>query len=170
MKLSFWKINKNFRWSSPMPRTTATIIFDCAFLVMTAVVWGIIIWLISRAPSTVPTHFGPSGQPDAWGSPTRHIIPFIIITVVALIMVVGAYFPKSTLNLPGYDKKEATPRQNELGSWLMRIIAVFMLVLMLLLALSAFVLTSHSVVPVLTVAIIMIVVCIVFSVLMIKAK
>jgi len=170
MKLSFWKINKNFRWTAGMPRTIGTTIFDCVFLVMMAVVWGIIIWLISSAPSTVPTHFGPSGQPDAWGSPTRHIIPFIIITVVALIMVVGAYFPKSTLNLPGYNKEKSTPRQNELASWLIRIMAVFLLVLMLLIALSTFVLTSHSVVPVLTVVVVMVVVCIVFSVLIIKAK
>jgi uncharacterized membrane protein len=170
MKLSFWKINKNFRWSSPMPRTTGTIIFDCAFVLMLAVVWGIIIWLISRAPSTVPTHFGPSGQPDAWGSPTRHIIPLIIITVVALIMVVGAYFPKSTLNLPGYDKEKANARQHQLAAWLVRIMAAFMLVLMLLLALSAFVLTNHSIVPVIVLLGVMVAVCIVFSILMHRAK
>ena len=153
-----------------MPRTTGTIIFDCVFIAMTAAVWGVIIWLISRAPGIVPTHFGVSGQPDAWGSPTHHLIPFIIITVVALAAVVGAYFPQSALNLPGYNKEKSTPRQNELGAWLIRIMAVFLLVLMLLIALSTFVLTSHSVVPVLTVVVVMVVVCIVFSVLIIKAK
>ena len=170
MRLSIWKINRNFRWSKGMPRTTGTIIFDCVFIAMTAAVWGVIIWLISRAPGIVPTHFGVSGQPDAWGSPTHHLIPFIIITVVALAAVVGAYFPQSALNIPGYNQKEATPRQNELGAWLMRILAVFMLVLILTIALSIFVLTSHSVVPVISVIGVMLVVCIVFSVLMSKAN
>ena len=170
MKISFWKINKNFRWSTPVQRTTGAMIFDCVFLAMLVVVWGIIIWLVSRAPSTVPTHFGPSGQPDAWGSPTRHLIPQVIITVVALVMVVGAYFPKSTLNLPGYDKEKANPRQNELAAWLVRIMAAFMLALMLLLALSTFVLKSHSIVPLMVLLGIMVAVIIVFSVMMYKAK
>ena len=170
MKFSIWKINRNFQWSKGMPRTTGTIIFDCVFVAMTAAVWGVIIWLISRAPSVVPTHFGVSGQPDAWGSPTHHLIPFIIITVVALLMIVGAYFPQSTLNMPGYNQKKATPRQNELGAWLMRILAVFALVLMLMIATSTFVLTNHSIVPVICVIGAMLAVCIVFSVLMFKAK
>lgn len=170
MKISFWKINKNFRCSTAMQRTTGTIIFDTVFLMLLVVVWGIIIWLIKRAPSVVPTHFGPSGQPDAWGSPTRHLIPQAIITVVALIMLVGAYFPKSTLNLPGYDKEKANARQHQLAAWLIRIMAAFMLVLMLLIALSTFVLTSHSVVPMLSVVVVMVVVCLVFSVMMYKAK
>ena len=170
MKLSFWKINKNFRCSTAMPRTTATIIFDTVFFVLLAVVWGIIIWLIKRAPSTVPTHFGPSGQPDAWGSPTDHIIPFLIITAVAILMLVGAYFPKSMLSLPGYNREKSTPRQNELGAWLLRIVAVSMLLLVLMIAISTFVLTSSSIVPVLTFVGAMIAVCLVFSVMIIKAK
>ena len=51
-------------------RTSKDIIFDCVFLALTIAIWGIIAWLISRAPDIVPTHFGPSGKPDAYGSPT----------------------------------------------------------------------------------------------------
>ena len=170
MKISFWKFNKNFRWSTPVQRTTGAMIFDCVFLAMLAVVWGVIIWLISRAPSTVPTHFGASGQPDAWGSPTHHLIPQAIITVVALIMLAGAYFPKSTLNLPGYDKEKANARQHQLAAWLVRIMAAFMLAFMLLLALSTFVLNNHSIVPVIVLLGVMVAVIIVFSILMHRAK
>ena len=56
-------------------RTTKDKIFDIVFLVLTLTIWGIIIWLISRAPDIVPTHFGPSGKPDHYGSPTFIIIP-----------------------------------------------------------------------------------------------
>ena len=64
-------------------RTTKDKIFDVVFLVLTLTIWGIIIWLISRAPDIVPTHFGRSGEPDAYGSPTFIIIPSVIMTVVA---------------------------------------------------------------------------------------
>ena len=73
-------------------------------------------------------------------------------------------------NLPGYDKEKANARQHQLAAWLIRIMAAFMLVLMLLIALSTFVLTSHSVVPMLSVVVVMVVVCLVFSVMMYKAK
>ena len=66
-------------------RTTKDKIFDVVFLVLTLATWGIIIWLINRAPDIVPTHFGPTGKPDAYGSPTFIIIPSAIMTVVALI-------------------------------------------------------------------------------------
>ena len=62
-------------------RTTKDKIFDVVFLVLTLTIWGIIIWLISRAPDIVPTHFGPSGKPDAYGSPTFILIPSVIMTV-----------------------------------------------------------------------------------------
>ena len=52
----------------------------------------------------------------------------------------------------------------------MRILAVFALVLMLMIATSTFVLTNHSIVPVICVIGAMLAVCIVFSVLMFKAK
>ena len=53
-------------------RTTKDKIFDIVFLVLTLTIWGIIIWLICRAPDIVPTHFGPSGKPDHYGSPHLH--------------------------------------------------------------------------------------------------
>ena len=81
-------------------RTSKDIIFDCVFLALTIAIWGIIAWLISRAPDIVPTHFGPSGKPDAYGSPTHIIIPSVIMTVVALIAAFSSYLPFSSVNLP----------------------------------------------------------------------
>ena len=85
-------------------------------------------------------------------------------------MLAGAYFPKSTLNLPGYDKEKANARQHQLAAWLIRIMAAFMLVLMLLIALSTFVLNNHSIVPVIVLLGVMVAVIIVFSILMHRAK
>lgn len=151
-------------------RTPGAVIFEIVFFVLLLTIWGIIIWLIGRAPDIVPTHFGLSGQPDAYGSPTHVLIPCILITVVALAMLFGAYFPKATLNLPGYNKEKSNPRQDRLGFWLIRILSVFMLALLLLVALSTLALTSHSSVPVLVVVGAMVAVCIIFVVLMYKAK
>ena len=151
-------------------RTTGAIVFETVFLVLLVAIWGIIIWLVSRAPSVVPTHFDASGQPNAYGSPTTVLIPCVIITVVAIATLFGAYFPKATLNLPFYNKEKANPQQDRLAVLLIRILAVFMLVLLLLVALSSLVLTNHSPVPVLVVVGAMVVVSIVFTVLMYKVK
>ena len=81
-------------------RTTKDKIFDVVILVLTLTMWGIIIWLITRAPDIVPTHFGPSGKPDAYGSPTSILIPCAILTVVALICTFSIYLPFGSVNLP----------------------------------------------------------------------
>ena len=151
-------------------RTTGAIIFESVFLVLLVAIWGVIIWLISRAPDVVPTHFDASGQPNAYGSPTTVLIPCIIITVVAVAMLFGAYFPKVTLNLPFYNKAKANPRQDLLAVLLIRILAVFMLVILMLIALSTLVLTSHSAVPILVVIGAMFVIGIVFTVLMYRVR
>ena len=150
-------------------RTTGTIIFETVYLVLLVAVWGIIIWLISRAPDTVPTHFDAAGQPNAYGSPTHVLVPCIIITVGAVAMLFGAYFPKATLNLPFYNKEKSSPRQDRLAALLVRILAVFMLAILLLVAVSTLLLTSHSAVPILVLVGTMIAVTIVFTILMYKA-
>lgn len=153
-----------------LQRSPGVIIFDTVFLVLLIAVWGIIIWLVGRAPDIVPTHFGPSGQPDAYGPPSHVLIPCAIVTIVAVIMLVCAHFPQTSINLPGYNKEKANPRQNRLAGWLARILAVFMLVLTLCIAISTLALTSHSILPMLVIAGIMIATGLVFTILIIKAK
>ena len=81
-------------------RSTEGNIFELAFVLLTIVVWGAIVMLYNQAPDIIPTHFGPSGAPDAFGPKTRMFFPCIIVTVVAVCMMAGAYFPHS-VNLPG---------------------------------------------------------------------
>ncbi|MDI6841107.1 MAG: DUF1648 domain-containing protein [bacterium] len=57
-------------------------------------------------PKKVPTHFGPSGKPDAWG-PKSHIlvIPFVQIGLYTLMTVATSFMVKSStpirfVNLP----------------------------------------------------------------------
>ena len=110
-------------------RTSKDMIFDCVFLALTIAIWGIIAWLISRAPDIVPTHFGPSGKPDAYGSPTHIIIPSVIMTVVALIAAFSSYLPFSSVNLP-FVEGPGNERQRKLGVLLGRIIALLILIIM----------------------------------------
>ena len=107
-------------------RTAKDKIFDIVFLVLTLTIWGIIIWLISRAPDIVPTHFGPSGKPDHYGSPTFIIIPSVIMTIVAFICAFSIYFPGGSVNLP-FHNGPGNARQKRLGVLLCRIIAIMML-------------------------------------------
>ena len=68
-------------------RSTEGNIFELAFVLLTIVVWVAIVMLYHQAPDIIPTHFGPSGAPDAYGPKTRMFFPCIIVTVVAVCMM-----------------------------------------------------------------------------------
>ena len=140
-------------------RTSKDIIFDCVFLALTIAIWGIIAWLISRAPDIVPTHFGPSGKPDAYGSPTHIIIPSVIMTVVALIAAFSSYLPFSSVNLPFVEGPGG------------RIIALLILIIMLFIAVYSLAMKNHdSILPVVIILSVVFGVVIIFTILMYRAK
>ena len=151
-------------------RTTKDKIFDVVFLVLTLTIWGIIIWLISRAPDIVPTHFGRSGKPDAYGSPTSILIPTAIMTVVALICAFSIYLPFGSVNLP-FAEGPGNERQKKLGVLLSRIIAIMMLGIMLFIAVYTLAMKDHeSIMPVIIIVGSMIGVSLVFTIMMYRAK
>lgn len=151
-------------------RTTKDKIFDVIFLVLTLTIWGIIIWLISRAPDIVPTHFGPSGKPDAYGSPTFILIPTVIMTVVAFICAFGVYFPFGSVNLP-FVEGPGNERQKKLGVLLSRIIGIMILGIMLFIAIYSLAMKDHSsILPVVIIVGSLIGVSIVFTIMMYRAK
>ncbi|MBP3837623.1 MAG: hypothetical protein ILA04_00615 [Prevotella sp.] len=55
---------------------------------------GITIWLISRAQDIAPTHFSPSGKPDAYSSHTLILTPSAIQTITVLLIAFSAYLPQ----------------------------------------------------------------------------
>ena len=151
-------------------RTTKDKIFDVIFLVLTLTIWGIIIWLISRAPNIVPTHFGPSGEPDAYGSPTFILIPSVIMTVVAFICAFGVYFPFGSVNLP-FVEGPGNERQKKLGVLLSRIIGIMILGIMLFIAIYSLAMKDHgSILPVVIIVGSLIGVSLVFTIMMYRAK
>ena len=151
-------------------RTTKDKIFDVIFLVLTLTIWGIIIWLISRAPDIVPTHFGPSGKPDAYGSPTFILIPNVIMTVVAFICAFGVYLPFGSVNLP-FVEGPGNERQKKLGVLLSRIIGIMILGIMLFIAIYSLAMKDHgSILPVVIIVGSLIGVSIVFTIMMYRAK
>lgn len=151
-------------------RTSKDMIFDCVFLALTIAVWGIIAWLISRAPDIVPTHFGPSGKPDAYGSPTFIIIPSLIITVVALFVAFSVYLPIGSINLP-FVEGSGNERQKKLGVLMSRIVALLFLFIMLFIAIYSLAMKNHdSILPVVLILAAVFGVTIVFTILMYRAK
>lgn len=151
-------------------RTSKDIIFDSVFLALTVAVWGIIIWLISQAPDIVPTHFGPSGKPNAYGSPTHHVIPLVVMTLAALLCAFSIYLPFGGVNLP-FVEGEGNPRQKRLGVLLMRIFALLILLIMLFIAVFSLAMNHHdSILPVVIILSVVFGVTIVFTVLMYRAR
>lgn len=81
-------------------RTTEGTVFEVAFAIVAIIVWGIVAWMLYRAPAIVATHFDASGQPNAYGSPLPPVlITGIITTVVGIAMMVTAYHPHR-INMP----------------------------------------------------------------------
>ena len=151
-------------------RTSKDMIFDCVFLALTIAIWGIIAWLISRAPDIVPTHFGPSGKPDAYGSPTFIIIPSIIMTAVALFVAFSIYLPIASINLP-FVEGPGNERQKKLGVLLSRIVALLFLIIMLFIAVYSLGMKNHdSILPLVVILSVVFGVTIIFTVLMYRAK
>ena len=145
-------------------RTTEGTAFEIAFVVLAVLVWIYAVIVYNQVPETIPTHFGPSGAPDAFGHKSHIFFPSILTTVVGLCLMAGAYFPH-TLNLPGV--KMANVRQAALGVRLMRILGLMML------ALTAAIVhdTLHGHVFLLFIVVAaMVLVCVVFTFLIYKRK
>ena len=156
---------KNSTPTQMQSRTKEGTIFELAFLVLALLSWGFIVWLISHAPSSVPTHFNVAGTPDAWGSPTSVLFICVIISVVGAAMLAGAYFP-GTINMPF---KIETPRQIALGMRLMRILAILFLLLTVAIAASSL-MPPFRIWPIFVVVALILVVTLVFTWLMWRAR
>ena len=147
-------------------RTTESTLFEIVFSIVMIVVWGLIIWMICRAPDIVPTHFDGSGRPNAYGSPIGILVPCIIITVAAIICMVIAYYPRY-INMPF---KITNTRQVELAIRSVRVAGITLLLLSLAIVYTLLGMESPSVIPVLVVNVLLLLEIIVFSILVYKAK
>ena len=119
-------------------RTTEGTIFEVAFAILAVTVWALIIWMLSKAPDVIATHFDGNGRPNGYGSPWGLLVPCIITTVVGAGLLVVAYRPH-LINMPVEMKNL---RQYELAIRSTRIMALMMLLLTL--AIPATLLTSIS--------------------------
>ena len=147
-------------------RTTEAIIFEIAFVIIAIIVWGIIIWMIHRAPDIVATHFDASGKPNAYGSPTGLLIPCIILTIGAVVCMVCAYFPRH-INMPF---KITNIRQVELAIRFSRVMGITFLLIPLSVAYMMLGMSSPSPIPILVVIGLLLLEITFFSIVIYKAK
>jgi predicted metal-binding membrane protein len=147
-------------------RTTEATVFEIVFAIVAVIVWGLIIWLVHRAPDIVPTHFDASGKPNAYGSPAGVTIPCIILTIAAIVLMVLAYFPRH-INMPF---KITNIQQVELAIRQLRIAGITFLFLPLAVAYMMLGMKTPSATPLLVVVGLIFLVFIVFTILIYKAK
>ena len=147
-------------------RTSEAIIFEIAFAIVAIIVWGIITWMIHRAPDIVPTHFDASGKPNAYGSPTGLLIPCIILTIGAVVCMVCAYFPRH-INMP-FEIRNI--RQVELTIRLLRVMGITFLLTPLAVAYTLLGMNSPSVIPILAVVGLFPIETVLFSIIIYKSK
>ena len=147
-------------------RTTEATVFEIVFVVMTLIIWGLIIWLVHRAPNIVPTHFDASGEPNAYGSPVGITIPCALLTIGAIVCMVCAYFPRH-INMPF---KIRNIRQVELTIRLIRVTGVTFLLIPLAVAYTMLGMSSPSVIPILASIGLILVETVLFSIIIYKSK
>ena len=147
-------------------RTTEGTVFEATFAIVALVVWGIIVWLIHQAPDIVPTHFDGAGNPNAYGSPMSVIIPCGILTIVAIGLMVIAYYPR----LINTTTKITNIRQVELTIRSTRVAGITLLLLALAVAYIMLGMSKPSATPVIAVVVLLILEIIIFSILTNKAK
>ena len=147
-------------------RTTEGTVFEATFAIVALVVWGIIAWLIHQAPDIVPTHFDGAGNPNAYGSPMSVIIPCGILTIVAIGLMVIAYYPR----LINTTTKITNIRQVELTIRSTRVAGITLLLLALAVAYIMLGMSKPSATPVIAVVVLLILEIIIFSILTNKAK
>ena len=147
-------------------RTTEGTIFEFAFAIVAIVVWGLVIWMIHQAPDIVPTHFDASGKPNAYGSPSGIVIPSIILTIVAIGLMVTAYFPRY-INMPF---KITNIRQVKLAIRQIRVMGITLLLMSLAVAYMMLGMGSPSPTPIIAVVALIFLEIIIFTIIIYKAK
>ena len=147
-------------------RTTEATIFEIVFVLMALIVWGLIIWMVHRAPDIVPTHFDASGKPNAYGSPAGITIPCALLTIGAIVCMVCAYFPRH-INMP-FEIKNI--RQVEQAIRLIRVTGVTFLLTPLAVAYTMLGISSPSVIPILAAIGLILVETVLFSIIIYKSK
>lgn len=147
-------------------RTKEGTLFEIAFVILAVIVWGIIIWMIHRAPGIVPTHFDASGKPNAYGSPVGVAIPCVILTIAGIGLMVLAYFPH-LINMP---VKITNIRQVEWSIRSTRVAAITILLMALAVAYTMLGMSPSSPIPILAAVGLLLLEGIVFSILIFKAK
>ena len=147
-------------------RTTEATVLEAVFIVVAIVAWGLIIWMIHRAPDIIPTHFDGSGKPNAYGSPAGIAIPCIILTTGAIVIMVLAYFPRH-INMPF---KITNIRQVELALRQLRIAGIIFLFVPLAVAYMMLGMSTPSPMPMLVVIGLLLLEILVFTILIYKAK
>ncbi len=147
-------------------RTTEATVFEIVFVLIALIVWGLIIWMVHRAPDIVPTHFDASGKPNAYGSPAGITIPCALLTIGAIVCMVCAYFPRH-INMPF---KIRNIRQVEQAIRLIRVTGVTFLLTPLAVAYTMLGMSSPSVIPILAAIGIILVETVLFSIIIYKSK
>ncbi len=55
--------------------------------------FGIIAWKYPQLPASMPQHFGPNGQPDAWGDKSAVLILCLIIVALYAMLTMLSKYP-----------------------------------------------------------------------------
>ena len=149
-------------------RTLEGTVFELTFVVLLIIVWALLIYFLRQTPDIVPTHFGPSGEADAHGSKYIILVICIIMSLMGVGLMIGAYHPQKGTSL-----KIETPRQVLLVTRMLRLLGLMSPVLSFAIGWTSLASVRHggpNVVPILIVVGIMVAISLIFPFLILRSK
>lgn len=93
-------MNKEVRPILQVPKTRYDQVVEYATIFLLIGLWGLTVWLYQNAPDIIPTHYGPSGQPDDWGSKNS----LWMVAILATLLFAGQFWLSGRPHLYNYLK------------------------------------------------------------------
>ena len=120
MKYKFWDVSRD-RKKKPITLSDRILeLVAAAMAVLLLILTGV---LYSKAPETVPSHFGFSGEADAWSGKGVYWV-LAAVMLVGMIICASAAYNRKMVNLPIRLKPEVFYRQIGLISRMCRIMTI----------------------------------------------
>ncbi len=110
--------NKKYRPRLQVPYTANHIFLEVLSFATLAVLIGVFIFVMVKAPNLVPVHYGADGQVDLWGPKSNLWGPFIVGFIIYSALFVISRFPHALNYFVGITRENALKQYSLMRTFL----------------------------------------------------
>lgn len=117
-------MSKEVRPVLQIPKTRYDQVLEYGAIALLTGLWALTFWLYQNSPDIIPTHYGPSGQPDDWGSKNT----LWLVAILATLLFAGQFWLSGHPHLYNYLKpitEHNAAREYVRGARLVRMLGLF---------------------------------------------